>query len=76
MNQDEWGVQTNQIGQYLQVDLNGIFKVTGVATQGHVQNEFWITEYKVAYRTNEDGQQEFYKENGLVKVSTVLSFCS
>lgn len=67
-NTDEWGAGTNEIGQYLQVDLNGVFKLTGIATQGHFQLEYWVTSYKIAYRRSEDKDFQFYEENGVAKV--------
>ena len=73
-NTDEWGAGTPQIGEYLQVDLNGVFNLTGIATQGHSERPYWVTSFKIAYRIS--GAFQFYEENGVAKVRSSASIVS
>ena len=60
-----WACLTNDLNQWLQVDLDKITPVTHVATQG--RNSYspaqWVTKYKLQFR--EDGTSFlFYKRQG------------
>ena len=60
-NRGCWAAATNDLHQWLQVDLGGYTKVTGVATQGSAYE--WVTEFKIRYSSDEVIWQ-FYKEPG------------
>lgn len=49
-------------GQWIQVDLGDIAKVTKIGTQGRAELYEWVTKYKVSY-SYDGGYFEFY-ENG------------
>ena len=56
---------------WIQVDLEDIKSVTGVATQGRCNANQWVTSYTVSYST--DGQSwDFFKESDSTKVRPVL----
>ncbi|XP_078344114.1 lactadherin-like [Oculina patagonica] len=40
------------LGQWVQVDLGNITKITAVATQGHHELLHWVTEYYLSYSVN------------------------
>lgn len=40
------------LGQWIQVDLGNITKITGVATQGHHELFRWVTDYYLSYSVN------------------------
>jgi len=50
-----WAAQDNQAGEWMQIDLQEAFKVSGVVTQGRANTGHtqWVTEYTVA--TSLDG---------------------
>ncbi|XP_030841953.1 uncharacterized protein LOC115924199 [Strongylocentrotus purpuratus] len=48
-----WSALTNDVNQWLQVDLNGFYILTGVITQGRQDTDQWVNAFKVAY--GEDG---------------------
>ncbi|XP_041477638.1 uncharacterized protein LOC121425593 [Lytechinus variegatus] len=47
-----WSASTLDHSQWLQVDLRGTYRVTGVITQGRFDANQWVTEYKVAHSLN------------------------
>ena len=57
-----WAAATNDLHQWLQVDLGGYTKVTRVATQGSGYGlSGWVTKFKIRYSS--DGViWQFYKE--------------
>ena len=56
-----WTTSTNNLNQWLQVDLGSYTRVTGVATQGRNGYAQWVTEYRLQY--SDDGVIfKFYKE--------------
>ena len=65
-----WSVRTNNLNQWLQIDLGNQTNVTRVATQGrnhsnwhHGHHSQWVTKYKVQYR--DDGVNfQYYREQG------------
>ena len=63
-----WVAKTNQVGEYLQVDLGAMTYVTMVATQGrpHAYDQY-VTKYKLSHKNSSNIFVE-YKVNGVVKV--------
>ena len=62
-----WGAKTSNHRQYLQVYLGGLAKITGIATQGRNNNNYWVKKFYVSYSV--DGHTFVrYKENKRVKV--------
>ena len=60
-----WSARSNDIHQWLQVDLLNTTRVSGVATQGRNgrSGSQWVTKYKLKY--NEGGQAfKFYRRSG------------
>eukprot|EP00057_Strongylocentrotus_purpuratus_P010035 XP_011664509.1 PREDICTED: LOW QUALITY PROTEIN: lactadherin [Strongylocentrotus purpuratus] len=50
-----WSASWNDVNQWIQVDLNANFEVTGVITQGrNYSYEDWVTSYQISYSI--DGQ--------------------
>ena len=68
-NRGCWAAATNDLHQWLQVDLGGYTKVTGVATQGGGYGlSEWVTKFKIRYST--DGViWQYYKEPGNANAS-------
>ena len=60
-----WSARSNDIHQWLQVDLLNTTRVSGVATQGRNgrSSSQWVTKYKLKY--SEGGQAfKFYRRSG------------
>ena len=58
-----WSAGTNDINQWLQVDLLQTTAITCIATQGRDKAQQWVTKYKLRY--SEDGHTfKFYKQIG------------
>ena len=58
-----WSALTNDLNQWLQVDLGSYTIVTRVATQGRNGHGQWVTKYRIQY--SDDGVSfHFYKESG------------
>ena len=57
-----WSTKSKQQGQWIQVDLGDITKVTKIGTQGRQDKYQWVTEYKVSY-SFDGGYFEFYKHD-------------
>ena len=65
--QGAWSAKTNDVNQYLQINLNRFFTLTHVASQGRNAANQWVTKYKVQYST--DGTNfQYYREQGAIKV--------
>nr|WFD50011.1 nectin variant 3 [Paracentrotus lividus] len=47
-----WSALTLDHSQWLQVDLQGNYRVTGIITQGRASADQWVTMYTVAYSRN------------------------
>ena len=56
-----WATLNLEQGQWIQVDLGDITKVTKIGTQGRGDSSQWVTEYKVSY-SFDGGYFEFYKQ--------------
>ena len=56
-----WTSKTNDLNQWLQVDLDRYTTVTKIATQGKYRKYQWVVEYRLQY--GDDGAIfQFYKE--------------
>ncbi|XP_078375887.1 uncharacterized protein LOC144659348 [Oculina patagonica] len=61
--QGGWSAKTNDLSQWIKVDLFTYTKVTGVSTQGRNAEDQRVTKYKLQY--SDDGATfQFYKEPG------------
>ncbi|KAI8514078.1 hypothetical protein Bbelb_084020 [Branchiostoma belcheri] len=69
-----WGSGRSIIGQWLQVDLGVIKRITGIVTQGaHMQvysGYSWVTSYKLEYSGDETFWTTYANSNGLDTVFT------
>ncbi|KAK3706337.1 hypothetical protein QZH41_006605 [Actinostola sp. cb2023] len=59
-----WSSRHNRVGQWIQVDLKRVTKVTGIATQGRTNAHQWVTKYKLQYSS--DGKTFNNYEGGKV----------
>ncbi|XP_078346362.1 uncharacterized protein LOC144631716 isoform X2 [Oculina patagonica] len=57
-----WSTLNLEQGQWIQVDLGEITKVTKIGTRGRSEAAQWVTEYKVSY-SFDGGYFEFYKHD-------------
>jgi len=64
-----WSAATNQVGEWLQIDLGRETMVTKIATQGRPPTSWsqWVTSYKILFSSDSTNWKE-YKENNYVKV--------
>ena len=44
-----WCARTNDVSQWLQVDLGKKTEVTGIKTQGRQDTDQWVTSYTISY---------------------------
>ena len=64
-----WSARTNDLKQWLQVDLSTYTRVTRVATQGRNGFYQWVTKYKLQYSDDGDTFHVYEKPgNGRAKV--------
>lgn len=47
-----WSARTNDKNQWLQIELNEVMTVSGVATQGRQDASQWVNSYKLEYSTD------------------------
>ena len=67
-----WSAGSNDVNQWLQIDLIGQYIITRVATQGRNGVNQWVTEYKLQY--GDDGNNfQNYREQGLTKDKVKMS---
>ncbi|XP_078700024.1 uncharacterized protein LOC144926863 [Branchiostoma floridae x Branchiostoma belcheri] len=59
---------TQVIGEWLQVDLGGVVKVYGVITQGRMNADQWVTQYKLQFSLNETSWTTYKDSDGSDKV--------
>ena len=70
-----WSALTNDLNQWLQVDLGSYTRVTRVATQGRNGYDQWVTKYKLQY--SDDGITfQVYREarSSTAEVLFILDF--
>ena len=66
-----WASKHADVGQWLQIDLGKITKITRIATQGRYDANWWVTKYKLSY--SDGGRFKSYK-NGEVSFYIPLFF--
>lgn len=49
-----WVSKTNDLFQFLQVDLGNVTTVTVIATQGHSVNQWWVKTYTLDYKKEDE----------------------
>ena len=47
-----WMPQTSDRNQWLQVDLVNKMQISGISTQGHPNDTFWVKSYSLRYSNN------------------------
>lgn len=57
-----WLSKYQDTNQWLQIDLKEVKVVSGIITQGRCDADEWITKYSVQYRTNENLNWIYYKD--------------
>ena len=70
-----WSAAENDVNQWLQVDLDSWFtRVTGLATQGREDYDWWVIEYKLQLQYSSNSKFMNYKERGqtVEKVNTLF----
>ena len=68
-----WSAAENDVNPWLQVDLVSNFtRVTGLATQGRDDYDWWVIEYNLLYSSYQNSNLKNYKEGGqtMAKVRT------
>ncbi|XP_035678062.1 uromodulin-like 1 [Branchiostoma floridae] len=66
-----WCPAHDEIGQWLQVDLNSVTSIAGVITQGRAASGQWVTSYKLSFSSDgvlfdtfsEQGQEKVFNGN-------------
>jgi len=67
IKQGAWSARTNDVDQWLQINLNEYVTLTHVASQGRNAADQWVTKYKLQYSI--DGTTFlYYQEQGADKV--------
>ncbi|XP_078357479.1 uncharacterized protein LOC144642389 [Oculina patagonica] len=61
--QGAWSARSNDVNQWLQINLNNYIRVTHVASQGRNAANQWVTKYKLQY-SNDGVTFQDYKEQG------------
>ncbi|KAM9832381.1 retinoschisin-like [Neosynchiropus ocellatus] len=57
-----WLSKFNDMSQWIQVDLKEVSVVSGILTQGRCDSDEWITKYSIQYRTVENLNWVYYKD--------------
>ena len=57
---------------YLQIDLDGTYKVTAIATQGGTARNKWVERYTISFKAGENIVDYTESESGSGKVRTAL----
>ena len=52
-----WSAGSNDVKQWIQVDLGAITSVSGIVIQGRSHKDQWVTAYKVQYGNDTTGLQ-------------------
>ncbi|XP_022778337.1 uncharacterized protein LOC111319871 [Stylophora pistillata] len=59
-----WASKHGDVGQWLEIDLGKITKVTQIATQGRYDANWWVTKYTLTY--SDGGQFKSYKNGEVI----------
>lgn len=62
-----WAAKFNDANEFIQFDLGGVTKVTGVATQGRSDADWMVTSYTLAYSLDGVNFTPYGGENAKVK---------
>ena len=69
-----WTAGSDDLGEWIQVDLLKKFRIVKVATQGREDSDEWVSSFTLSH--SEDGRQfELYKEKEQVMVCERALFC-
>lgn len=66
-----WAASKNDKFQWFGADFGNYVKVTGLATQGRQDGNWWVTSYSISF-SYDDVFFEDYKENSVTKVCGVM----
>ena len=66
-----WATSTNDKFQWFAVDFGSYAKVTGLATQGRQDGNWWVESYSLSF-SHDDVFFEDYKENNMKKVCDIM----
>ena len=58
-----WCVKSNNLNEYLTIDLGKVNKVTRIATQGLYEKDWWTSTYSVSYSQHANGYFVPYKND-------------
>ena len=61
-----WSAKTNDLGQWIQVDLGQVTKVTRIATQGREDMHQWVSSYSLQFSLD-GGYFESYEDGRVLK---------
>lgn len=63
-----WSAETNDLNQWLQVDMERDVKITKFVTQGRQDYKQWVKSYTLSFSTEKERVFQTYQENGQDKV--------
>ena len=66
-----WATSTNDKFQWFAVDFGNYAKVTGLATQGRQDGNWWVESYSLSF-SHDDVFFEDYKENNIKQVRDIM----
>ena len=66
-----WSAETNDLNQWLQVDLGRDVKITKYVTQGRQDSAQWVKSYTLSFSTEKEPVFQIYQENGQDKVTKI-----
>ena len=66
-----WATSTNDKFQWFAVDFGSYAKVTGLATQGRQDGNWWVESYSLSF-SHDDVFFEDYKENNIKNVGDIM----
>lgn len=72
-----WLSKYQDTAQWLQIDLKEVKVISGILTQGRCDADEWMTKYSVQYRTDENLNWVYYKDQtGNNRVSDLCSLAT
>lgn len=63
-----WSAETNDLNQWLQLDMERDVKITKFVTQGRQDYKQWVKSYTLSFSTEKERVFQTYQENGQDKV--------
>uniref|UniRef100_A0A8D0HGY2 F5/8 type C domain-containing protein n=1 Tax=Sphenodon punctatus TaxID=8508 RepID=A0A8D0HGY2_SPHPU len=67
-----WLSKFQDTNQWLQIDLKEVKVISGILTQGRCDADEWMTKYSVQYRTDENLNWIYYKDQTTSSVQNLL----